>query len=152
MGPSRERARWFIPWLGGVNCFVSFLSFDFFFSFFLAFAFALGVVSFPVPLKAWLGVFALVGTIVIGNKVVYPTAFLVKAAYSSRFGFASKPGVFGGIVPFLVLTAAHAHIFAIASGAHRVDFTAWAHLVGGATVSKNVARRAQVWIFGHLFP
>ena len=135
-----------------MSVFVSFLSFDFFFAFFLAFAFALGVVSFPVLLKARLGVFALVGTIVIGNKVGYPSAFLVNATYSSRFGFVSKPGFFEDIVPFLVLTAAHAHIFAIASGAQRVDFTAWAHPVGGATVSKNVARRAQVWIFGHLFP
>ena len=52
-----------------MSFFVSFLSFDFFLPFILAFDFALGVVSFPMPSEARLGVFAPVGTVLIGDEV-----------------------------------------------------------------------------------
>ena len=102
VGPGRERARWVI-W---VSFIVSFLALDLLFEFFLTFAFASEL--------ARLGVFALVGAVVIGNQIGNPAAFVVKATHSSLFGFAAKAYVFGGIVPFLALTAGKAYVFAFA--------------------------------------
>jgi hypothetical protein len=105
VGPGRERARWVI-W---VSFIVSFLALDFLFAFSLP-------LPLPVDLQGWV-FFALVGAVAIGNQVGNPTFFLVKATHSSLFGFASRSWVFGGIVPFLALTAVKAHVFALAFGA-----------------------------------